>query len=55
LKSHLRNVHERKFEFIREPESVCLKEEEPVLNGIYEEQPVQQGYEFRKPAPVSKL
>jgi hypothetical protein len=55
LKNHLRSVHERKFEFIREPESVCVREEEPVLTGIYEEQPPLQGYDFRKPAPVSKL
>jgi hypothetical protein len=40
---------------IREPDSVCLREEEPLLTGIYEEQPPAQGYDFRKPAPVSKL
>lgn len=54
LKTHLRGLHQRKFEFIREPENVCLREEEPVLTGIYEEQ-TSPLYDFRKPAPVSKL
>ena len=36
VKAHLRDIYDRKYQFIREPEQVCMKDEEPILNGIYE-------------------
>jgi WD40 repeat protein len=63
LKGNIRSIYERKYEFIRQPEQICVREEEPILNGIYEEQQqqpfVNNPYSFQdrkiQSAIVSKL
>ena len=36
LKGSLRSIYERKYEFIREPEEICQKENKPILDELNE-------------------
>lgn len=36
LKATLRSIYERKYEFIREPEEICQKENKPILDELNE-------------------
>lgn len=39
LKGNLRGIYDRKYEFIREPDEICQKEDRPILDELNE--PVQ--------------
>lgn len=39
FKQNLARVYERKYEFMRDPESLMGKDEQPILEGIYEPEP----------------